>query len=68
MGLLNWLYQRSANREILAAALSVCVRQLGGSVVITLEELRQTTRDDEIDVLSNENPEGLRVIVRAREA
>jgi hypothetical protein len=66
MGLLNLLWRRTDDSMLARAALGAMVRQLGGSVVIPMVDLEDALmRLDEIEITKNDNPEGMRIFVRA---
>lgn len=65
MKALDWLYERSDSKVLLVAALKVLVQQLGGSVVIRMEDLEESA-DLDTDIVKNHDPEGMRIVVREK--
>lgn len=61
----NWLWRRSSEKDLMIAALAALaalVRQLGGSVVLTMDEL-ESSSEFRTEVVRNDNPEGMRIFV-----
>ena len=59
----NLLYGHSDNRELLVATLAVLVKEMGGSAVITLDQLASVDLK-QVEVTRNDAPEGVRIFVR----
>lgn len=59
----NRIYERSDNKELLVATLGALVQELGGSAVITLDQLNAVDVEH-VEIARSDAPEGIRIFVR----
>lgn len=58
---LHWWQHRHDKDTVMVAVLCAMTKQLGGTVVLTMTELRDA---HDISIVPNDDPEGIRVTVR----
>lgn len=62
----SFVFRRCHERKLLVATLGALVQELGGSVVITLDQLNAIGADlTLVTIESNDDPEGIRIILRS---
>ena len=62
--IVRWIFRHCAERELLVATLGALVKELGGSTVLTLDQLNRIDLS-KVEIEKNEQPEGIRIWLRA---
>lgn len=62
----SFVFRRCHERKLLVATLGALVKELGGSAVITLDQLNAVGEDlTRVTIESNDDPEGIRIVLRS---
>ena len=62
--IMRWIFQHCGERDLLVATLGALVKELGGSTVLTLDQLNHIDVST-VAIEKNEHQEGIRIFLRA---